>query len=97
MSRYPITSRRATRARHAVTLVSAAAACIELGSYREAERALVDAYASAQHMGLTGVSANVWHHQGMLVARLGDPKAGLMQADKAIEAFVAQADRRHGM
>ena len=75
-------------------LVSAAAACIELGSYREAERALTDAYASAQHMGLTGVSANVWHHQGMLVARLGDSRAALSYADKAIEAFAAQADRR---
>ncbi|MBX3227303.1 MAG: protein kinase [Labilithrix sp.] len=75
-------------------LVSAAAACIELGSYREAERALVDALASAQHMGLSGVSASVWHHQGMLQARLGDARAALGLADSAIEAFVAQGDRR---
>jgi predicted ATPase/predicted Ser/Thr protein kinase len=75
-------------------LVSAAAACIELGSYREAERALVDAQASATHMGLSGVSANVWHHQGMLQARLGDSRAAIALADKAIDAFVAQGDRR---
>jgi eukaryotic-like serine/threonine-protein kinase len=75
-------------------LVSAAAACIELGSYNEAERALGDALASAQHMGLSGVSASVWHHQGMLLARLGDPRSALTRADGAIDAFVAQGDRR---
>src|SRR5262249_8293165 len=58
-------------------LVSAAAACIELGSYAEAERALNDALASAEHMGLSGVSAHVLHHQGMLVARLGDSRSAL--------------------
>jgi len=75
-------------------LVSAAGACIELGSYGEAERALDDALASAEQMGLTGVSANVWHHQGMLLARLGDPRSALALADGAIDAFVAQGDRR---
>jgi hypothetical protein len=75
-------------------LVSAAGACIELGSYGEAGRALNDALASAQHMGLSGVSANVLHHQGMLHARLGDPRSALGRADGAIEAFVAQGDRR---
>jgi len=75
-------------------LVSAAGACIELGSYGEAERALNDALLSAQHMGLTGVSAHVWYHQGMLLARLGDPRSALARADGAIEAFVAQGDRR---
>lgn len=75
-------------------LMSAAGACIELGSYTEAERALNDALASAQHMGLTGVSANVWHHQGMLLARQGDPRSALGRAENAIEAFVAQGDRR---
>jgi tetratricopeptide (TPR) repeat protein/predicted Ser/Thr protein kinase len=74
-------------------LVSAAGACIELGSYAEAERALSDAFASAQHMGLSGVSANVWHHQGMLLYRLGDPRSALARADAAIDAFVAQGDR----
>ena len=69
-------------------LMSAAGACIELGSYTEAERALADAQASAEHMGLTGVSANIWHHQGMLLARLGDPKSALERADRAIAAFV---------
>jgi tetratricopeptide (TPR) repeat protein len=75
-------------------LMNAAAACIELGSYDEAERALDDALSSAEHMGLTGVSANVWHHQGMLLARVGDGPSALERADSAIEAFVAQGDRR---
>ncbi len=75
-------------------LVSAAAACIELGAYTEAERALNDALASAEHMGLVGVSASVWHHQGMLLARLGNAKAAINRADAAIEAFVAQGDKR---
>ncbi len=75
-------------------LMSAAGACIELGSYTEAERALGDALVSAEHMGLSGVSANVWHHQGMLLARVGDPRSALARADGAIEAFIAQSDRR---
>jgi eukaryotic-like serine/threonine-protein kinase len=75
-------------------LVSAAGACIELGSYAEAERALTDALASAEHMGLSGVSANVWHHQGMLLGRTGDPRSALVRAERAIEAFVDQGDRR---
>jgi tetratricopeptide (TPR) repeat protein len=75
-------------------LMSAAGACIELGAYPEAERALGDALSSAEHMGLSGVSANVWHHQGMLLARLGDPTSALGRAHSAIEAFAAQGDRR---
>ncbi len=74
-------------------LVSAAAACIELGAYDEAERALADAQASAEQMGLSGVTANVLHHQGALLSRLGDPEAAVSRAERAIEAFVAQGDR----
>ncbi len=75
-------------------LMNVAAACIELGSYTEAERALDDAFTSAQHMGLTGVSAIAWHHRGMLLARKGDPRSALEHADRAIEAFVKQGDKR---
>jgi tetratricopeptide (TPR) repeat protein len=75
-------------------LVSAAAACIELGAYADAERALRDALTSAERMGLSGVTASVWHHMGMLQARLGDPKNAVAREDAAIEAFVAQGDRR---
>lgn len=74
-------------------LVNAAAACIELGAYTEAERALHDALASAQNMGLTGVAATVWHHQGMLAARLGDAQTALAAADAASAAFAQQGDR----
>ena len=58
-------------------LVSAAAACIELGAYQDAERALGDALASAERMGLSGVTASSWHHMGMLLARLGDTKTAV--------------------
>lgn len=75
-------------------LVSAAAACIELGAYGEAERALNDALASAAQMGLSGVSALVLHHQGALAARLGDHDSAIARADGAIDAFVAQGDKR---
>lgn len=75
-------------------LMNAAACCIELGAYTEAERALNDAFASARQMGLTGVSAIVWHHQGMLLARQGEPRSALQHADRAIEAFVSQGDKR---
>jgi serine/threonine protein kinase/tetratricopeptide (TPR) repeat protein len=75
-------------------LVSAAAACIELGAYQEAERALTDALSSAENMGLSGVSALAWHHQGMLFARQGDSKRALARADQAIQAFLEQGDRR---
>ncbi|MDB4934680.1 MAG: Adenylate cyclase [Labilithrix sp.] len=75
-------------------LVSAAAACIELGAYQDAERALGDALSSAERMGLSGVTASSWHHMGMLRARLGDTKSAVEREDAAIEAFVAQGDRR---
>jgi len=75
-------------------LVSAAAACIELGAYTDADRALRDALASAERMGLSGVTASAWHHMGMLMARLGDPRAAVAREEAAIEAFVAQGDRR---
>jgi predicted Ser/Thr protein kinase/tetratricopeptide (TPR) repeat protein len=75
-------------------LVSAAAACIELGAYGDAERALDDALSSSERMGLSGVTALGWHHMGMLHARLGDTKTAVQREDAAIEAFVAQGDRR---
>ena len=75
-------------------LVSAAATCIELGAFPDAERALADASQSSTRMGLTGVTALVWHHMGMLMGRLGDPQQALQRADAAIEAFVSQKDRQ---
>ena len=75
-------------------LVNAAAACIELGAYSDAERALTDALSSSERMGLSGVTALAWHHQAMLQARLGDTKTAVQREDAAIEAFVAQGDRR---
>ena len=75
-------------------LVSAAAACIELGAYADAERALDEALSSSERMGLSGVTASGWHHMGMLHARLGDTRAAVLREDAAIEAFVAQGDRR---
>ena len=75
-------------------LVSAAAACLELGAYEDAERALADALASAQRMGLSAVTASSLHHMGMLFARLGDTRSAIERADAAIGAFVAQGDRR---
>jgi tetratricopeptide (TPR) repeat protein len=75
-------------------LVSAAAACIELGAYPDAERALGDALASASRMGLSGVTASAMHHMGMLLARLGDTRAAVQREDAALEAFQAQGDRR---
>lgn len=75
-------------------LVSAAAACIELGAYTDAERALGDALSSAERMGLQSVTASGWHHMGMLMARLGDTRTAVQREDAAIEAFVAQGDRR---
>ncbi|MDB4946299.1 MAG: Adenylate cyclase [Labilithrix sp.] len=75
-------------------LVSAAAACIELGAYGDAERALADALASSERMGLSGVTALGWHHLAMLQARLGDLPAALMRSDAAVEAFVAQGDKQ---
>jgi tetratricopeptide (TPR) repeat protein len=75
-------------------LVSAAAACLELGAYQDSERALADALASAERMGLSGVTASSWHHLGMLLARKGDTRGAISREDAAIEAFKAQGDRR---
>jgi ATP/maltotriose-dependent transcriptional regulator MalT len=45
-------------------------------------------------MGLAGVTASVRHCAAMLVARQGDITGALERANSAIEAFVAQGDRR---
>jgi len=71
-----------------------AAACIELGAYEEAARALGEALVSAGQMGLEGVRATVLHHQGELRARTGAPEDACRLADGAIAAFVDQGDRR---
>ncbi len=75
-------------------VVSAAAACIELGAYGDAERALNDALVSADRMGLSGVRAIAVHHMGMLMSRLGESAAALALADEAIKAFNSQGDHR---
>ena len=75
-------------------IVSAAAACIELGAYQDAERTLGDAATSAERMGLVGVTASIQHHLGMLLARLGDTKSALVRAESALSAFSAQGDIR---
>lgn len=75
-------------------LVSAGAACLELGAYAEAERALADALASAERMGLSGVAASAWLNLGMLQARTGSLEESLSRADAALAAFKAQSDRR---
>jgi eukaryotic-like serine/threonine-protein kinase len=75
-------------------LVSAAAACIELGAYADAERALGDGLASAERMGLSGVTASGFHHMGMLLARVGDTAGAVRREDAAIDAFKVQGDRR---
>ncbi len=75
-------------------LVSSAAACIELGGYDDAERALANAESAAERMGLSGVTASARHHSAMLMARLGDTKAALARADAAIGAFTRQGDKR---
>jgi predicted ATPase len=75
-------------------LVSAAAACIELGAYADAERSLSGALASAERMGLSGVVASAWHHSAMLLARQGHLAGALARVDAALAAFIAQGDRR---
>jgi hypothetical protein len=45
-------------------------------------------------MGLTGVTASIWHHMGMLLVRLGDPKTALARAESALDAFTGQGDKR---
>jgi serine/threonine protein kinase/tetratricopeptide (TPR) repeat protein len=75
-------------------LVSAAAACIELGAYADAERALGDALASAERMGLSSVMATGWHHMGMLLARRDDTATAILREEAAAQAFETQGDRR---
>lgn len=75
-------------------LVSAAASSLELGAYADAATALGEALEAAERMGLSGVTAMAWHHQGMLYARLGDTKTAMARAEAALDAFVMQGDRR---
>ncbi len=75
-------------------LVCSAAACLELGAYLEAERALSNAGAAANRMNLHNVRAAVIHEQALLFARLGDMQTAIVKAENAIEAFQVQGDRR---
>jgi tetratricopeptide (TPR) repeat protein len=75
-------------------LVTSAAACLELGAFLEAERALSNAGAAAGRMGLVNVRAHVIHEQALLFARLGDLQTGIVKSSNAIEAFMAQGDQR---
>lgn len=75
-------------------LVSSAAACIELGAYDDAQAGLRVAEDTASRLGLSGVIADIRHHQAMAAFRAGDPRAAREKSDLAIRAFVEQGDRR---
>jgi tetratricopeptide (TPR) repeat protein len=69
-------------------------AYMELGGFREAERALRDALAAAERMGLHNVVATAKNNLGLALARLGELEEAQRIETQAIEASLAQHDRR---
>jgi tetratricopeptide (TPR) repeat protein len=69
-------------------------AYMEVGAYREAEGALRDALSAAERMGLSMVAASAKHNLGLSLARQGNLPEGRAVEWQAIEASIAQGDRR---
>jgi tetratricopeptide (TPR) repeat protein len=69
-------------------------ACLEIGAYAEAERALRDALDQATRLGLSNVIATTKHNLGRALMMRGALDEGLRIETEAFEAFAAQGDRR---
>jgi tetratricopeptide (TPR) repeat protein len=69
-------------------------ACMEVGAYAEAETALRDALATAEHMGLNNVIADAKHNLGYTLARREQLAEAKVFEQEALEAFRARRDRR---
>ena len=69
-------------------------ACLEIGAYAEAERALRDALDQATRLGLANVAATVQHNLGRALMMRGALDEALRVETDAFEAFAAQGDRR---
>jgi tetratricopeptide (TPR) repeat protein len=75
-------------------LVSAGSAYLELGAFDDAEQALREALQTSERLGLLGVTAGAWHNLGMALARKGKLAEARQLELRAIDAFMAQDDRR---
>ncbi|HEY1551426.1 MAG TPA: protein kinase [Kofleriaceae bacterium] len=69
-------------------------ACLEIGAYAEAERALRDALDQATRLGLSNVIATTKHNLGRALMMRGALDEALRIETEAFEAFAAQGDRR---
>jgi tetratricopeptide (TPR) repeat protein len=69
-------------------------ACLEIGAYAEAERALRDALDQATRLGLANVAATVKHNLGRALMMRGALDEALKIETDAFESFAAQGDRR---
>jgi tetratricopeptide (TPR) repeat protein len=69
-------------------------ACVAIGAYAEAERALRDALEAATRLGLQNVVATAKHNLGRTLGLLGRNDEGLLVELEALAAFGAQGDRR---
>ncbi|WP_437991739.1 protein kinase domain-containing protein [Sorangium sp. So ce145] len=74
--------------------VNAAHCLLQLGVYGRAEAELRDALAEAGRLGLYNVAAFAKQNQGLLWIQQGDLGAARAATAEAIDAFVAQANRR---
>ncbi len=69
-------------------------ACLEIGAYAEAERALRDALDQATRLGLSNVIATSKHNLGRALMMRGALDEALRVETEAFELFAAQGDRR---
>ena len=66
----------------------------ELGDLTRAARSLAQALGTAERMGLAPVAAMARHNLGRVLARLGHVTEGRAVEEAALNAFIAQGDRR---
>jgi tetratricopeptide (TPR) repeat protein len=69
-------------------------ACLEIGAYAEAERALRDALDQATRLGLANVAATIKHNLGRALMMRGALDEALKIETDSFESFAAQGDRR---
>jgi ATP/maltotriose-dependent transcriptional regulator MalT len=69
-------------------------ACLEIGAYDDAERALRDALEQGTRLGLYGVVATAKHNLGRALQMRGELDEAARVEQQALDAFEAQGDRR---
>lgn len=74
--------------------VNAGLACLEIGDYAQAERALRDALATAERLGVQQTASVAKQYLGLALARMGSLEQARLVETSALEEFTAYGDQR---